>query len=659
VAKRPASTDERIAALEAEVAQLERDLVAVRQSERMYRSSAEISGRLVWRADVNGQIVAMSPIYSIVTGLPLELCLGDGWLQVVPEGERDEFRRQWLDAVRGGTQFRAEFRAMLIDGNLHIARSEALPERDPAGNIVGWYGTTEDVTEEKRAEEARRDAEERLRESEEIHRYTIELSQQIAWTAEADGTGLHMSERYGELTGMSDYGQAALSIHAEDRDLVTRSWSESLEAGKPFLVECRLRMKDGGYRLFRVRAGPRRGDDGKVVRWYGLTEDIHDFKQADFARRDVEERYRLAGQAAHDAIWDHDFENEVIDWSENSAAVLGCVDSPLGRTPASWWEERVHPEDRVALLASLREAVEGDSRRWTGAYRFRRDDGGYADMLDRGFIIRGASGKAIRAVGAMSDLTERHRTEAEIGRMQAELIHVSRLSAMGAMASTLAHELNQPLTAVANYISGARRIVERQEIADPHLADALISAEVGALRAGEIVRRLRELVSRGAVSVRIEPLAKLVEDAGVLAFVDQHVRGVQSRIELDPAAQFVHADRIQIQQVLINLIRNAVEALEGCPLREVIVSTHVATGDMVEIRVADSGPGIDPADLDSLFSEFVTTKSGGMGIGLPISRTIVEAHGGKIGVANRPQGGALFHFTLPRAGGPWDTPRLF
>jgi two-component system sensor kinase FixL len=260
-------------------------------------------------------------------------------------------------------------------------------------------------------------------------------------------------------------------------------------------------------------------------------------------------------------------------------------------------------------------------------------------MIDRGFIIRDPEGNAIRAVGALTDRSEQHRAEAELRRMEGELVHVARLSAMGAMGSTLAHELNQPLTALANYISGAKRIVERLEIDDAQLADALDSAETGALRAGEIVRRLRELVSRGTVSVKAEHLPQLIEDAGVL----------QHGLALDPAAHYVLADRVQIQQVLINLIRNAIEAVDGCETREVLIATQALPGNLVEIRVEDSGPGIAPADLDNLFSEFMTTKSGGMGIGLPISRTIVEAHGGKISVGNRPEGGASFRFTLPAA----------
>jgi two-component system sensor kinase FixL len=436
-------------------------------------------------------------------------------------------------------------------------------------------------------------------------------------------------------------------LHPDDRDHVTAAWVESVASGKPFKVRSRLRMKDGSYRFVRVRAAAARDEDGAILRWYGVTEDVHDQEQAEIAQRDVEERYRLAAQATNDAIWDHDFQAGAIEWSDNAAAILRAA-APIGRTPASWWEERIHPDEALSLIKSLSDAIEGDARRWSGTYRFRRDDGSYADVLDRGFIIRDAKGRAVRAVGAMSDLTERHRAEAEIRRMQAELIHVSRLSAMGTMASTLAHELNQPLAALSNFISGTKRIADNPDVPRSVLVEALDGAEAAAQRAGEILRRLRDMVSRGKVSVGAEHLPQLIEEACVLAFVDEDALGVHHRLDLDPNAAWVRVDRIQIQQVLINLVRNAVEAMAGSDMREVVIATRVA-GTMVEVEVADSGAGIAAEHIGSLFSEFMTTKSGGMGLGLPISRTIVEAHGGEIRAENREGGGASFFFTLPRA----------
>ncbi len=663
---RPAPTSaDRVAALEAEnaglgaeIERLEAELARLRESEKMYRSSAELGGRLVWAANAKGDITAMKMPFATVTGVAESAALGEGWLDVVHPEDRSGTRRRWREAVRTGQPYEAAFRARVADGSYRAMRSRAVPLRGEGQRIGGWYGTTEDVEDEWRAEQARRDAEERLRESEELHRHTLELSQQIVWTVHADGRLATISPRFRELTGLDDETPLHMAIHPDDRTMVLARWADSEAGGHPYHVQYRLRLADGSYRHMRARAAPHRDEAGQVLRWYGTLEDIHLEREADFARRDVEERYRLAGQATHDAIWDHDFVNGVIDWNDNAAAILGCAESRLGRTPVSWWEERLHPDERSALIQTLTDAMQSDARRWSGTYRFRRDDGSYADMLDRGFIIRDTAGRAIRAVGAMTDLTDRHRAEAEIRRMQAELVHVSRLSAMGAMASTLAHELNQPLTALANFISGARRIAERECGEQPALFNALKSAEAGALRAGEIVRRLRELVSRGAVSVLVEHLPTLIEDAGVLAFVDERVLGVRHRLELDPAAQWVRADRIQIQQVLINLVRNAVDAMEYGTEREVVISTRAIADDLVEIRVADTGPGIAPEHIDRLFSQFMTTKSGGMGIGLPISRTIVEAHGGTISGANRPEGGAVFSFTLPRARRRKSLPRL-
>ncbi len=633
--------EDRVAALEAELAQL-------RESERMYRFSAELGARLVWAADPDGALCRIGTPWTAVTGVPEQGALGEGWLEVVHPDDFARTRKAWRQSVRSGRPFDATFRARIADGSYRVARSRASPIRNGDGAIRCWYGTTEDIEEELHAEAARRGAEERLRESEEMHRLTLEMSQQIAWTTKADGSGLVMSARYEELTGLGDPEEAALSIHPDDRDHVVNAWSDSVAAGRPFAVSCRLRMRDGSYRHMRVRAAPQRDDKGSILRWYGVTEDVHEQEQAELAQRDVEERYRLAARATNDAVWDHDFVNGVIDWSDNVTAIIGSAQSSLGRVADSWWTDRIHPDEKLALVQSLKEAIEGDAARWSGTYRFRRDDGTYADVLDRGFIIRDAGGRAVRAVGAMSDLTERHRAEAELRRVQAELIHVSRLSAMGTMASTLAHELNQPLTALSNFISGTKRIAQKPDAPRPVLIQALDGAEAAALRAGEILRRLRELVSHGKVTVQAEHLPQLIDEACVLAFVDENALGVRHRLELDPDAQWVRADRIQIQQVLINLVRNAVEAMTGDALREVVISTRLDRA-MVEVAVADTGAGISPEHLATLFSEFMTTKRGGMGLGLPISRTIVEAHGGKLWAENRPEGGAVFRFTLPRA----------
>lgn len=249
--------------------------------------------------------------------------------------------------------------------------------------------------------------------------------------------------------------------------------------------------------------------------------------------------------------------------------------------------------------------------------------------------------------GFVRDLSERQGTEARLQELQSELVHISRLSAMGEMASTLAHELNQPLTAIANYLKGLRRLLEETTDARATvMRDALEKAADQALRAGQIIRRLRDFVSRGESDRRVESLAKLVEEASALALVGAKEHGVRVAFRFDPRADLVVADRVQVQQVLLNLIRNAVDAMMDTDRRELVISSLALPEGMVEVAVADTGPGIAAEMAEQLFQPFVTSKRQGMGVGLSISRTIVDAHGGRIWAEANPGGGTVFRFTL-------------
>lgn len=248
--------------------------------------------------------------------------------------------------------------------------------------------------------------------------------------------------------------------------------------------------------------------------------------------------------------------------------------------------------------------------------------------------------------GFVRDLTERQTAERRVQDLQSELVHVSRLTALGEMASALAHELNQPLSAIANYMKGSERLLDASEPDRAKIKGALSAAAEQALRAGQIIRRLRDFVAKGEAERRIENLPQLLEEAGALAMIGAKEQGVRLRFKLDYDLDLVLADKVQVQQVVLNLMRNAIDAMESAPRRELVVSTAPAGGDMVEVAVADTGPGIAPDMMDQLFQPFVTTKAQGMGVGLSISRTIVEAHGGRIWAETNPGGGTVFRFTL-------------
>jgi two-component system sensor kinase FixL len=251
--------------------------------------------------------------------------------------------------------------------------------------------------------------------------------------------------------------------------------------------------------------------------------------------------------------------------------------------------------------------------------------------------------------GFVRDLSERQQTEVRLQELQSELVHISRLSAMGEMASTLAHEINQPLSAITNYLSGSRRLLESSsDPAAPKLLDALGKAAEQALRAGRIIRHLREFVSRGESEKHAESVNKLVEEASALALVGARERGVHVRFAISPAVGLVLVDRVQIEQVILNLVRNAIEAMSDAAseTRELTIAADALPDGMVEIRIVDTGPGIASEVVDRLFTPFVTTKDHGMGVGLSISRTIVAAHGGTISAESTPGEGTTFRFTL-------------
>jgi two-component system sensor kinase FixL len=249
--------------------------------------------------------------------------------------------------------------------------------------------------------------------------------------------------------------------------------------------------------------------------------------------------------------------------------------------------------------------------------------------------------------GFIRDLSERQKTEARLQELQSELVHISRLTAMGEMASALAHELNQPLSAIANYMKGSRRLLEgRADEQSGMVRDAMDKAAEQSLRAGQIIRRLRDFVARGESERRVESIKKLVEEASALALVGAKDQGVRVLFRLDPNVDLVLADKVQIQQVILNLMRNAIEAMEPSQRRELVLSIAPNGSGMIDVSVADTGTGIAEDIMPHLFQPFITSKRHGMGVGLSISRTIIEGHGGRIWAEPNPGGGTVFHFTL-------------
>ena len=253
--------------------------------------------------------------------------------------------------------------------------------------------------------------------------------------------------------------------------------------------------------------------------------------------------------------------------------------------------------------------------------------------------------------GFIHDLTERRQADKRLRDLQTELAHVGRLSEMGTLASSLAHELNQPLTAIASYCEGAAALLEGAPDAD-HLEmarEALRDTAEQAMRAGQIVRRMRDFLSHGETEHRVEELAAIVTEANALALVGTREHGIEVQVNIDGSSNHVFVDRIQIQQVLFNLIRNAIEAMLDSPVRSLTISSKASDDGFITVSIEDTGTGIVESIAAQLFQPFVTSKKTGMGIGLSICRTIIEAHGGRIWSEPGPESGTIFRFTLPKA----------
>jgi two-component system sensor kinase FixL len=367
------------------------------------------------------------------------------------------------------------------------------------------------------------------------------------------------------------------------------------------------------------------------------------------AHREAEERLHRAQQIAGIGSWEVDLETGDQIWSKELYRLFGLPEGP----PAAASNDIaafVHEGDRAQHERWFAQLEAGQDPEPV-EYRIRRPDGEYRVMRAEGEAIAAANGKVSRISCTLQDITEGKAAEARLHELQTELAHVSRLSTIGHMASALAHELNQPLTALTNYLEASRlRLANSPDERTGLISDTLGRAVDQALRAGQIIRRLREFVARGETEKRIESIKKLVDDACALALLVAKDQSVRVKLQLDPSIDAVVVDKVQIQQVLLNLLRNAIEAMRASVRRELVVSTTPAADGMVSLSVADTGPGIAADLLPKLFQPFVTTKREGMGIGLSLSRTIIESHGGQIMVEPNPVGGAIFRLTLRGVG---------
>lgn len=507
-----------------------------------------------------------------------------------------------------------------------------------------------DITERLRANAALRESQERLALAIASHEVGV-----FEWDV-ASGA-LHWSpgaeQRLGLLPGtMTDFESWRAQVEPEDVDNILDSIAKAtaVHADK-FSFRYRLLNPNSGIRAVEGSSRCFYDAQGNLERTVGVMVDTTERDEREAALRDREAQLRSVLETVPDAMVVIDGDGTICEFSTAAEALWGYrAEEVMGRHFTLLVPEELR-ERYAAAIVNYLERGEGGFLNEVVPGTGEAADGRLFPVEIRTGLAR-IGDKALFTI-FFRDITDRHAAEERFSNMNAELAHVSRQSAMSELAADLAHELNQPLSATSNFLAAARMLIEAGEDSERALELLRMGSEQ-TLRAGQIIRRLRDFMERRDVEMGMESVEATVRDAVELVLVGTGQFHIRVAYAFDPEAAEVFADRIQLQQVLVNLLRNAMDALRASPpsRRQITVGSRPVSGQMVEINISDTGPGIPEAILKQLFSRFTTTKGhgGGMGIGLSISRRIVEAHGGTLTAENRPGGGAIFRFTLPAAG---------
>jgi PAS domain S-box-containing protein len=546
-------------------------------------------------------------------------------------------------AAKDGQDFDFEHRLLMPDGPVKYVRIVAHAERANSGELE-FVGAVMDVTVAKGAEEK--------------IRLIINTVPGLLWTARTDGWVDFLNQRWLDYTGMTleqGLGWAwQPGYHPDDLGNVLSKWRAAVAEGKPLEAEARLRRFDGQYRWFLKRAFPLADSAGRVLGWYGGNIDIHDLKQAEEKLRQNESFLSEAQRISHTGSWVWDATaKENIFWSDEHYRIFG-LDPEKDNGCYETASEMIHPDDRFRFGQKLGAALL-EKKDFEADFRIVLRDGSMKYIHTIGHPMLDEEGNVIELVGTVVDVTERRQAESALREAQANLARVTRVTTMGELTASIAHEVNQPLTAVVNNANACISLLPKDTPDLGEVREALTEIIDDANRASDVIARVRQLAKRAPVEKSILNLKDVVEDVLTLARHESAARHITIRTELSKDLPSVSGDRVQLQQVLLNLVINGMDAMSqvGEARRVLIISGHRETQDGVTralISVQDSGTGFKPEEMDRLFEAFYTTKPHGMGMGLAISHSIIDVHGGRLWAEPGVEFGATFRFSLPEAG---------
>jgi PAS domain S-box-containing protein len=498
--------------------------------------------------------------------------------------------------------------------------------------------------------EERATGETELRESESRFRVVADAAPVLIWMSGVDKLCTFFNEPWLKFTGRSleqEIGNGwAQGVHPDDLQKCLKIYTEAFDARQRFVMQYRLRRSDGEYRWVSDNGVPRYDNQKNFAGYVGSCIDVTELINKDAALREFEERVRLAAKAAHLGVWALDAATKEL-WMSDSARALFQFDSET-RVNHALLQDRVHPEDRALRDSAVKAAIETHGE-YKIQYRVLLPDGTLRWIGARGRCLTGENGKGTRLIGVSIDITPLKIAEAKARRYHEEVGHLSRVAAVGELAASIAHELNQPLSGIISNAAAGQRFIDRGNVELQEIRDLLGDIIADGRRAGDVIRGIQSMVKKRVPGRQRVNLNDLVTGVVRMVKADAMLRSCAVETLLEPDLPVVKVDPIQLQQVLLNLVINAFDAMGDTPLlqRKVVIATERNADGAIRTSVRDYGVGIPEDARTRLFDHFFTTKAQGLGMGLAIVRSIVESHAGTITAENADGGGARFHFTLP------------
>ena len=572
-------------------------------------------------------------------GKPLEE-LHD-WSSFLHPDDRFRVVATWTRTIETAQPDEIEHRLRRPDGIYRWFQARGLPLRDPQGHVIRWYNLLIDIDDRKHAEEA-------LATNERNLKLIIDTIPALAWSACPDGSADFFNQHYLDFIGLSAEQASGWgwteAVHPEDLNGVAATWQRIMASEAPGEAEARLRRHDGSYRWYLFRANPLRDESGSIVKWYGVNTDIEDRKRAEAELRRAYDSFAEAQRLSKTGSFITDLVGDDHNWSDEAYRIFEF--DPGTKVSVQRVRDTIHPDDLPSFESVIARGMSGVNVNF--AFRIVTAGGAVKHVRGVAHVIEHIEGRPM-FVGALQDVTESMVAEEALNRARSELAHVARVTTLSTLTASIAHEVNQPLSGIITNAGTCLRMLD----ADPPNVDGARETARRTIRDGnrasEVVTRLRALFTKKEFTLEPLDLNDATREVIALSLSELQRNRVIVQSELADDLPALIGDRVQLQQVLLNLLRNASDAMVGVDdrPRHLLIRTEREDGDRVRVTVRDAGAGVDRQSMDKLFDAFYTTKSGGMGIGLSVSRSIVERHHGRLWAEPNDGPGATFSFSIP------------